>query len=220
MILFHAGFDVIDDPDITYGRKNADFGQGFYMTPNEDFAFRWAKEKKGQKTIVNRYELDETDLDIKRFKRGQEWFDYIYANRGRQPDKIQADVIIGPIANDIIYDTMGITTSGVLPKDISLALLMIGPEYQQVVIKTEKAKSKLKWLESTTLTSHQMETYAVVTKSEEEQFQQLFAAELERLTDNQHNSHKQAIFGEQIYFNKMGKKALTVDIQGVIIIEH
>ena len=30
--LYHAGFQVIPSPDVRYGRKNADFGQGFYLT--------------------------------------------------------------------------------------------------------------------------------------------------------------------------------------------
>ncbi|MDC7301289.1 DUF3990 domain-containing protein [Agathobacter ruminis] len=29
-------------PDIHCGRKNADFGQGFYLTGDVDFAHRWA----------------------------------------------------------------------------------------------------------------------------------------------------------------------------------
>ena len=32
------------DPDITIGRKNADFGQGFYLTDDLDFTRRWARE--------------------------------------------------------------------------------------------------------------------------------------------------------------------------------
>ena len=31
-ILYHTGFSAIPSPDIRYGRKNADFGQGFYLS--------------------------------------------------------------------------------------------------------------------------------------------------------------------------------------------
>ena len=31
-------------PDFYRGRKNADFGQGFYLTPDREFAYRWAYE--------------------------------------------------------------------------------------------------------------------------------------------------------------------------------
>jgi hypothetical protein len=32
MLLYHTGFDEIKHPDIHIGRKNADFGQGFYLS--------------------------------------------------------------------------------------------------------------------------------------------------------------------------------------------
>ena len=41
--LYHTGFQEIREPDLTIGRKNADFGQGFYLTSDKDFSERWAK---------------------------------------------------------------------------------------------------------------------------------------------------------------------------------
>ena len=49
---------------------------------------------------------------IKRLKRDEEWFEFIYNNRRNNDTMPQYDLIIGPIANDTIYDTLGITTSG------------------------------------------------------------------------------------------------------------
>ena len=37
-ILYHTGFETIRKPDITIGRKNADFGQGFYLSDDEEFS--------------------------------------------------------------------------------------------------------------------------------------------------------------------------------------
>ena len=51
MRLYHVGFDSIPYPDIHYGRKNADFGQGFYLTDDKEFSNRWAKEKSGSDTF-------------------------------------------------------------------------------------------------------------------------------------------------------------------------
>ncbi len=181
MRLYHVGFDVIKDPDIHYGRKNADFGQGFYLTPDKDFALRWAKEGTGKKTILNSYELEMDGLLQKRFVRDAEWFDYIYGNRHLLPDELEADVIIGPIANDIIYDTLGITTSGFLTKDESMGLLLIGPEYTQVVIKTERAVAQLKWLESVELSKEQLAEYKTLMEKENADFQGVFAAKLEEI---------------------------------------
>lgn len=40
LIWNNTGIRVITDPDIHYGRKNADFGWGFYLTPGKDFTYR------------------------------------------------------------------------------------------------------------------------------------------------------------------------------------
>ena len=51
--LYHTGYLQIPEPDIHHGRKNADFGQGFYTTPDREFAYTWAREHKGSDTYVN-----------------------------------------------------------------------------------------------------------------------------------------------------------------------
>ena len=143
MILYHTGDREIINPDIHHGRKNADFGWGFYLTPDRDFTYRWAR----QNAVVNQYELDERGLRVQFFTRSDEWSQYIYNNR-RGRDSLTADVVIGPIANDTIFDTVGIITSGYLKSEDALKLLMIGPIYTQVAIKTEKAASQLRFIAS------------------------------------------------------------------------
>ena len=166
MRLYHTGTLIIKDPDLRHGRKNADFGQGFYLTPDRDFTYRWARRD----AIVNLYELDETGLNIHRFTRDIEWFNYIFHNR-RVEDTIDADVIIGPIANDTIFDTMGIISSGFLSPEEALRLLLIGPEYTQVTIKSEKAKAQLHWLQAETITAIDESEH----RREEAEYQKLFA---------------------------------------------
>ena len=80
-----------------------------------------------------------------------DWFRYIFQNR-RVRDTLSADVIIGPISNDTIFDTLGIISSGFLSESEAMKLLMIGPEYTQVVLKTPKAAEQLRWLRSETIT--------------------------------------------------------------------
>lgn len=181
MHLYHVGFDSIPYPDIHYGRKNADFGQGFYLTDDKEFSYRWAKEKSGSDTILNEYELDTAGLKVTTFCRDKDWFDYIYDNRNHKPDLVNGDVIIGPIANDIIYDVLGITTSGVLPKEDSMKLLLIGPEYKQIVIKSERAVNQLKWIRSDIISPEKLNEYHSQMAIEEEAFQKLFAEEMEKL---------------------------------------
>lgn len=172
MKLYHTGNTVIREPDIVHGRKNADFGQGFYLTPDMDFAYRWA----GADAIVNEYELDEDGLLIHRFDRDEEWFDYIFQNR-RARDGLFADVVIGPIANDIIFDTLGIISSGFLKPADAMKLLMIGPEFTQVAVKTEKAAGRLRWIRSEKITRPDPES----RKAEQEAYDADFARVLKEI---------------------------------------
>lgn len=173
--LFHTGFSIITAPDITAGRKNADFGQGFYLSDDLEFSKRWARTRKDRKTYLNEYELDTAQLRVKRFGREQEWYDYIFANRTGAADALaDYDVITGPIANDTIYDSLGITTSGFIKKDQALRLLMIGPVYEQTAIKTEKALQALRFVSAAEIREEEIASYRGIVREEEESYQQQF----------------------------------------------
>ncbi|MCR4652704.1 MAG: DUF3990 domain-containing protein [Eubacterium sp.] len=170
MTLYHTSDREIRNPDIHYGRKNADFGWGFYLSPDKDFIYPWA----GKNAVVNEYELDTTGLEIHRFTRDLDWFRYIFDNR-RTKDSLTADVIIGPIANDTIFDTMGILSSGLLAPEEAMDLLLIGPSYTQVAIKTEKAARQLQWLRSERIVQMNEEERLV----EQNAYQEALAAAME-----------------------------------------
>ena len=128
--------------------------------------------RRGETTYINHYELDLWGLNVLRFERDPSWFDYIYSNRNNLPDLYpDADVIIGPIANDTIYDTMGIFTSGFLSKDQVMEMLLAGPAYEQIVLKTEAAAGKLSWQSVKILTPEDILKYRDVVKREEAEYQ-------------------------------------------------
>lgn len=54
MLLYHTSDIEIRRPDIHFGRKNADFGWGFYLSHDREFTSRWAREN----AVVNEYELE------------------------------------------------------------------------------------------------------------------------------------------------------------------
>ena len=165
MRLYHTGDRAIPEPDIHYGRKNADFGQGFYLTPDRDFTLRWATDD----AVVNEYELELTGLTVLRLERNEAWLDYILRNR-RLQDGSDADVVIGPIANDTIFDTLGIVSSGFLAPAEALRLLSIGPEYTQVTVKTPRAAAQLRWLGAETVSGLD----GALRAAEEAEFQKAF----------------------------------------------
>ena len=183
MLLYHTGYQEIPRPDVRYGRKNADFCQGFYTTPDRDFALRWARERRGVPTVLNTYELRTEGLCIRYWERGADWYDYLHDNRAGRPDALpEADVVIGPIANDTLYDTLGIITSGFLTRKQATELLQLGPEYRQAVLKTDRAAEKLRWLSGEIISPEEIERCRAVVAEEERSYQTAFAALLEKIT--------------------------------------
>ena len=184
VLLFHTGFQKIEAPDIRRGRANADFGQGFYLSGDGEFSRRWARARRGETTWLNVYELRTAGLRIKRFQRDAEWFDYIYHNRAGLADALaEFDVIVGPIANDTIYDTFGISTSGLLTPAQAIRLLLIGPVYEQTAIKTERAARQLRFVDARVLSEAEIAGYRKTVQQEQEAYQKAFAAEMARLLE-------------------------------------
>ena len=184
MLLYHVGFSEIQHPDVHFGRSNADFGPGFYTSPDKSFSEKWGKKRRGEKTILNTYELDEANLKIKRFERDKEWFDYIFSNRNFKEDKFKDyDVIIGPIANDTIYDTWGVLTSGLVNSEKALEVLQAGPCYEQVNIKSEKAASNLKFLSSLIIPEDALIQYRSLVREEEIKYQDILVTILDDVID-------------------------------------
>ena len=184
--LYHSGFYQVENPDIHFGRKNADFGQGFYLSDYLQFSLRWTKHHKGKTSYLNIYELDLSDLKILKFERDEKWFSYLSGNRKNKQDiYADYDLIIGPIANDTLFDTFGILNSGLLKDNEAVRLLMIGPEYRQYVIKSEKALHNLKYLETNAIEESEADTYALQLSKETEAFQEEFGKMLEKIMEEQ-----------------------------------
>jgi hypothetical protein len=174
--LYHTGYDVIRKPDLTAGRKNADFGQGFYLSAEPEFSMRWARQRRGVTTWLNTYELDPEGLLVKRLDRDGDWFSCIFANRSGAPDPLAGfDLILGPIAADTLYDTWGVITSGILQADQALKLLQIGPVYTQAAIKTEKAAAALRFRGAREISPEEIAGYRETVRFEEARFQEEFA---------------------------------------------
>lgn len=146
MTLYHAGLEPIPAPDLLCGRKNADFGQGFYLSDSREFSVTWSKWRKGKVPLINRYELRLEGLRVKEFTYNSEWMHYLFLNRAGAADIFQDyDVIVGPIANDTIFDIWGVITCGILSERQALKLLATSPNYEQIVIKSQKAIEALHW---------------------------------------------------------------------------
>ncbi len=184
MLLYHTGFQPIPRPDVHRGRKNADFGRGFYLTYDPAFAQRWASGRRDADVYINTYLFDPGDLDILSLDRDEKWFDILFSYRQGTGDPTAGyDAVAGPIANDTLYDVMGILTSGLIEREKALSLLRLGPEYRQIALRTEKAAERLQWLSADIPDPASAARALEALREEERAFQALFAEKLARLTE-------------------------------------
>lgn len=156
MILYHGSSTVVENPKLINQNRFLDFGRGFYTTTNKNQAENFAKKvvvRRGGKPILNVYKLDEsayTDLiKIKRFSSpDEEWLDFVSANRNGIYRGDQYDLIIGAVANDDVYRTLQIYSTGLLTKEQALEALKIKKLFNQYVFATTKALELLKFVKA------------------------------------------------------------------------
>ena len=162
MTLFHGSYLEIFYPQINKGRKNLDFGQGFYLTMIQDQAERWAQavaERKGPKTeaVLNIYIFDyEKAISESRYKRFDkydlEWLNYVVACRQGLPEWQKYDIIEGGVANDNVIDTVEDYETGRITAERALDELRFKKPNHQICITTQSVIDKyLKYQESLSL---------------------------------------------------------------------
>lgn len=156
MQLYHGSIEVIEHPKILDQQRLLDFGKGFYTITNIEQAERWAaiKQKRSVKTtkaFVTIFELDELllkndTLSLKIFKQAdEEWLDFIIHNRSID-SAADYDIVIGPVANDTLYQTLTLYEVGILTKKETIARLKVHPLFDQVSFHNQKALEHLKFL--------------------------------------------------------------------------
>lgn len=144
MQLFHASNMIIKEPVIINRFATLDFGTGFYTTTNRNQALEFAQKifmrrgRKGSPT-VNSYYFDEnaarSSLSFLEFEcPNEEWLKFIVHNRqyGRSAD-ITADIIIGPVANDDVFETVALFEAGQLSISEAINRFKVKELYTQIL---------------------------------------------------------------------------------------
>ena len=156
MIVYHGSNMVVDKPKLIEQNRFLDFGYGFYTTTNKTQAESFAKKvvvRRGGTPIVNTYEISEDlaheSLNIKRFNApDEEWLDFVSAHRNGAYDGEQYDLIIGAVANDDVYRTLQVYSTGLLTKEQALEALKIKKLFDQYVFATNEALALLKFIKA------------------------------------------------------------------------
>lgn len=145
MILYHGSYTEVQNPQILFGRKNLDFGPGFYLTKLEQQAEKWAKVVAGRKgpyakSYLNWYLFDEEAMvafgyRVKRFdKYDLEWLDYVVDCRKGGTLHQQFDVVEGGVANDNVIDTVEDYEKGYITAEQALGQLRYKNVNHQICI--------------------------------------------------------------------------------------
>ena len=154
MILYHGSLVVVEKPEIRVSDRYLDFGSGFYTTTNEEQAVKWTEKQKSRKGTnfgyVSIYDFDiekaESELKIVRFdKANREWLDFVSANRKGQCEEAY-DIVIGPVADDGVYEVVRFYEIGVYDLEEALKRLKVEDLYNQVLFHTQKSLSYLKFI--------------------------------------------------------------------------
>lgn len=158
--VYHAGTDVIENPDCKIGRKNLDFGQGFYLTDIYDQALNLARSKSDDRKspgIINVYLLDKASLlqEAKSLifdKYDDEWLEFIVACRAGKDVWRDYDYVEGGVANDRVINTVNLYIQGYISKERALQnLRYLKPNNQICILNQDLLKRHLKFTTSLTL---------------------------------------------------------------------
>ena len=144
--LYHGSYLSVPAPLTGVGRRELDFGPGFYVTILHDQAERWARRvcviRALDTPTISTYEFDETLLpaDVHRLRfesYDQQWLDFIVSSRrGEEPWK-DYDIIEGGVANDQVIDTVEDYYAGRITAEQAIGQLRFAKPTHQMCISSQ-----------------------------------------------------------------------------------
>lgn len=144
MRIYHGSNMMVDAPQTDFGRKNLDFGCGFYVTKLKNQASKWAfavAERKGPNStaVLNEYEFDYeaavSQFHILHFESyNLDWLEYVVACRRGKSIWKDYDIIEGGVANDNVIDTVEDYENGRITAEQALDQLRFKKPNHQICI--------------------------------------------------------------------------------------
>lgn len=147
--LYHGSNIAVTSPLAKIGRKNLDFGRGFYLTSIRKQATDWANiiaMRKGRdaKGIVSVYHFDKTKaiedgVTFKIFESYNiEWLEYVVDCRKGKNVFAKYDVVEGGVANDNVIDTVEDYEKGIITVEQALGQLSYKKVNHQICILSQE----------------------------------------------------------------------------------
>lgn len=143
--LYHGSYMEIQQPLVKAGRRNLDFGQGFYLTKLKEQAEAWAAiiaSRKGRnvKPVVSVFQFDEerAKMDDTRFRifpaYDLDWLNYVVDCRRGKDYSSEFDIVEGGVANDNVIDTVEDYEKGIITAEQALGQLRYKKVNHQICI--------------------------------------------------------------------------------------
>lgn len=199
--IYHGSEQVVEVPTFGLGRKNNDFGLGFYCTESEDLAKEWAVSSL-RNGFSNRYTLDTEYLNILNLNSPDytilNWIAVLVEHRlfsiktpvARRAKRYLIDnfginvnaydLITGYRADDSYFDyAESFLNNGISVEQLARAM-RLGKLGEQIVIKSKFAFSRLQY-EGFDIA--EKEKYYVLRKSRDDEANQLYLDMLEEDDD-------------------------------------
>ena len=199
--IFHGSEQIVEEPAFGLGRKNNDFGLGFYCTESEDLAKEWAVSSL-RNGFANRYTLDMEYLNILNLNSPDytilNWIAVLVEHRlfsiktpvARRAKRYLIDnfgvnvnaydLITGYRADDSYFDyAESFLNNGISVQQLARAM-RLGKLGEQIVIKSKFAFSRIQY-EGFDIA--EKEKYYVLRKSRDDEANQLYLEMLEEEDD-------------------------------------
>lgn len=142
--VYHGSTHRVVHPLVALGRKNLDFGQGFYVTTYREQAIQWAMRqqilRRSQEAWLNVYVLDMEKVSAGNYalKRldgyNNEWLEFIAASRHGQTPWLGYDLIEGGVANDKVVDAVEAYLAGLADVEHTLNKLAYALPNNQICL--------------------------------------------------------------------------------------
>ena len=150
IIVYHGGTEKVELPICKFGRRNLDFGQGFYVTDLRKQAVDWATlvaDRRKLPPILNRYHLNR-DAILKEARckvftaYDRDWLQFIVASRRGESVADDYDYIEGGVANDRVVDTVNLYMAGLMDEETALVRLSQHQPNNQMCILSQELINK------------------------------------------------------------------------------
>ena len=143
--LYHGSNIEVSTPLAKVGRKNLDFGKGFYLTSIRKQASDWAnliamRKGRNAKGVVSVFHFNKTKAmeDGYLFKIFEsydiEWLEYVVDCRKGKNVYAKFDVVEGGVANDNVIDTVEDYEKGIITAEQALGQLSFKKVNHQICI--------------------------------------------------------------------------------------